>query len=375
MGAGAEGEDLETPAAPKAPEIPATPKNINQENKNIQDYDGQFPLMDEWERIHREEAENARGDYQVGKGAEGEHLETPATPEAPEIPATPKAPMGAGAEGEDLETSAAPKAPEIPATPKKSENQAEPKDSAEPKQTSYDEGKVREHIESIANESNRDLRKRIKEENKNKSGLSEDIAQKKAEFTRDIAKKYLTTKDPIEKAKLEQTFIGKIPGVSPKDHAQHLLNILEQKPQQSNKESYSAEAPTAIASATPNTEQKQEDIKSEVTAKTPAEDSSIVEPKTPESSVSSPASELTASTMKSGSELNAVRESAVEDRMLAQQSQQPIIVPMPVQRGSRAPQLAGSNDSSSDAMIPMAIVNDEEIIRMNSFEANKYRML
>ena len=100
-----------------------------------------------------------------------------------------------------------------------------------------------------------------------------------------------------------------------------------------------------------------------------------VEPKTPESSVGSPPSELAASTMKSGSELNAVRESMVEDKMMSQQSQSPAIIPIPMSAGRGRPEMVASLDSPSDGMIPMIIVNDEEIIRMNAFETFKLRMI
>jgi hypothetical protein len=275
--------------------------------------------------------------------------------------------MGAaGAEDLLSQTTATPKPP-AEQTKAPEPATAAPKPAAEPmkqteatpkKESSYDASKVSSYIESVAKESNKDLRARVKEESKDKSERQQDIAEKKAEFKRQIAQEYVSTKDPIKKAQLEQQFIGQIPGVSAKDHAQHLLDLKEGKSAQTS----SAEPATKTTPAIPS-------IPTETTV------SAVPEPKTPEPQKELATTELSASTKKSGVELDAVRESMVEDKMASQQSQ-PIVVPipMPMGRGGGGMQ-GGGGGSPTDSLIPMSITNDEEIIRMNSFDAHKLRMI
>ena len=73
-------------------------------------------------------------------------------------------------------------------------------------------------------------------------------------------------------------------------------------------------------------------------------------------------SDLVASTKKSGIELDAVRESMVEDRLSSQNSQ-PIVIPVPIPIGGKTAPLGGGDGNPTDSFIPMIIVNDEEYLR------------
>ena len=286
-------------------------------------------------------------EFNLSKTDSTERKQPEATPkptmaETKQPEATPKPTMA-----ETKQSEATPK----PTMVETKETQKEPEAIAK-KESTYDSSKVQAHIEKVANESDEELEKRVKSNlSENMSERMADAQFKKAKFHRRVAQEYLKEQDPVKKKNLEGQFVGKVEGIDPKDHIQHLTSSQEKTTQEVKKQ----ELPQTVA-------------KTETTIPTP------IEPKAVESPKDIPSSELTASTKKSGIELDAVRESMVEDKMASQQSQ-PIVVPVPIPMGGRSAPVGGGDGSSTDSLIPMTIVNDEEIIRMNSFEAYKLRMI
>lgn len=278
----------------------------------------------------------------------------------------PTSPPPAATEAKPSEATPKATGPETPSSAtasKSSAKQTRPVEAEPKKEKGYDVLKVQAYIESLAKQTDEEIEAKVKEQTKDKNPRLQDAKIHQAEFNRENAQAYLETKDPEEKAKFEDYFaiqMGLMKGNASIENKNGKRTV-EVTPTSSESQK---QVPPGITSSQTNIE-------------SPAI-STPIEPKTTTpvtSGLSKETADLTASSKRSNLELDAVRESMVEDKMTSQQ-QQPIVVPVAIPSGKTpSSSSAGGSGAPSDSFIPMIIVNDEDIIRMNSYDAYKLRMI
>lgn len=200
----------------------------------------------------------------------------------------------------------------------------------------YNPDEIRSLIMQLARMNDSDMKKLMEKRFENElEGDSKQILVQAAvedlKTKKKMADTYLSTKDPTTKKDIEKWFASMIEGIE--------SNVETKTPKETKPDEI-------IEPPAPKTEERMD---KEVSAETSSSD------------------------RRSNEELNVVRSSLVEDKMASRETTTtPMVIPIPMPVSGRG---GGNTTEAQYNTIPLLVVNDEEVIRMNSFEASKLRMV